>query len=49
MNTELPPLLGPDPAASLPPPKPTNLGALGMRLSYVAPAVFVLFLVLRPG
>ena len=49
MSTEPPPLLTPDPGAGLSPSKPSQLGVLGLRLSYVAPAVFLLFLVLRPG
>jgi hypothetical protein len=49
MNAEPPPLLNPNPDAGLSPRKPASLGALGMRLSYVAPAVFLLFTALRPG
>ena len=49
MSDETPPLLGPDPVASLPPTKSVNLSRLGMRLALVGPLVFLLFMVLRPG
>ncbi len=49
MNAELPPMVksGAEPGAPSNP--PTNLGRVGMALSFVAPAVFLVFLLLRPG
>lgn len=45
MSAEIPPPLNPDPGPS----QSISLGQLGMRLSLVAPAVVLLFMILRPG
>lgn len=46
---ETPPLLPPNPVTGPPASRPVNLARLGMLLSLVGPAVFLLFTILRPG
>jgi hypothetical protein len=48
MNAELPPLLDPH-AAALPPRPRFNASRVALWLSLAGPAVFLLFMALRPG
>lgn len=49
MNSELPPVIQPIDPAGPGQPKPGNVGRIGLQLAFVAPVVFLLFMVLRPG
>jgi hypothetical protein len=49
MRDETPPVMNPDGGLAAVQPAASKLGRIGLQLSLVAPAVFLLFLVLRPG
>jgi hypothetical protein len=49
MNSELPPVVDPLDATGSTARKAGNLGRLGLQLSLLGPAVFLVFMALRPG
>jgi hypothetical protein len=49
MNPKLPPVIDPLNGTGSAAGKPANLGRLGLQIALVGPAVFLVFMALRPG